>query len=107
MTTVRIVRARTSGPRVPRMGVTTNGLLETAVRLLGTAGTAVSAVGIEAASDDAPELRSDTVTARVRPATATGTQPGQVAKQFRGRDHKRSPVFDGCARVTATAQSSP
>ena len=53
----------------------TSGLLETAVRLLGTAGTAVSAVDIEPASDDVPELRSDTVTARVVLATATGTRP--------------------------------
>jgi hypothetical protein len=53
----------------------TNGLLETAVRLLGTAGTEVSAVDIEPASDDVPELRSDTVTARVGLATATGTRP--------------------------------
>ena len=53
----------------------TSGLLETAVRLLGTAGTEVSAVDIEPASDDVPELRSDTVTARVGLATATGTRP--------------------------------
>jgi hypothetical protein len=52
-----------------------SGLLETAVRLLGTAGTEVSAVDIEPASDDVPELRSDTVTARVGLATATGTRP--------------------------------
>ena len=53
----------------------TSGLLETAVRLLRTAGTEVSAVDIEPASDDVPELRSDTVTARVGLATATGTRP--------------------------------
>ena len=52
-----------------------SGLLETAVRLLRTAGTEVSAVDIEPASDDVPELRSDTVTARVGLATATGTRP--------------------------------
>jgi hypothetical protein len=52
-----------------------SGLLETAVRLLGTTGTEVSAVDIEPASDDVPELRSDTVTARVGLATATGTRP--------------------------------
>ena len=51
-----------------------SGLLETAVRLLRTAGTAVSAVDIEPASDDVPELRWDTVTARVGLATATGTR---------------------------------
>jgi hypothetical protein len=52
-----------------------DGLLETAVRLLATAGTQVSAVDIDPASDDVPELRSDTVTARVGLATATGTGP--------------------------------
>ena len=35
----------------------------------------MSAVDIEPASDDVPELRSDTVTARVGLATATGTRP--------------------------------
>ena len=53
------------------------GLLETAARLLRTAGTAVSAVDIEPASDEVPELRWDTVTARVGLATATGTPAGQ------------------------------
>jgi hypothetical protein len=60
----------------------TSGLLETAVRLLGTAGTAVSAVDIEPASDDVPELRSDTVTARVGLATATGTRPVTVSAEY-------------------------
>jgi hypothetical protein len=59
-----------------------SGLLETAVRLLGTAGTAVSAVDIEPASDDVPELRSDTVTARVGLATATGTRPVTVSAEY-------------------------
>jgi hypothetical protein len=59
-----------------------SGLLETAVRLLGTAGTAVSAVDIEPASADVPELRSDTVTARVGLATATGTRPVTVAAEY-------------------------
>jgi hypothetical protein len=59
-----------------------SGLLETAVRLLGTAGTAVSAVDIEPASDDVPELRSDTVTARVELATATGTRPVTVSAEY-------------------------
>jgi len=59
-----------------------SGLLETAVRLLGTAGTAVSAVDIEPASDDVPELRSDTVTARVGLATATGTRPATVSAEY-------------------------
>jgi bifunctional DNase/RNase len=59
-----------------------SGLLETAVRLLETAGTAVSAVDIEPASDDVPELRSDTVTARVGLATATGTRPVTVSDEY-------------------------
>jgi hypothetical protein len=59
-----------------------SGLLETAVRLLGTAGTEVSAVDIEPASDDVPELRSDTVTARARLATATGTRPVTVSAEY-------------------------
>jgi hypothetical protein len=59
-----------------------SGLLETAVRLLGTAGTAVSAVHIEPASDDVRELRSDTVTARVGLATATGTRPVTVSAEY-------------------------
>jgi hypothetical protein len=52
-----------------------SGLLETAVRLLRTAGTAVSTVDIEPASDDVPELRWDTVITRVGLSTATGTRP--------------------------------
>jgi hypothetical protein len=60
----------------------TSGLLETAVRLLGTAGTEVSVVDIEPASDDVPELRSDTVTARVGLATATGTRPVTVSAEY-------------------------
>lgn len=59
-----------------------SGLLETAVRLLRTAGTEVSAVDIEPASDDVPELRSDTVTARVGLATATGTRPVTASAEY-------------------------
>jgi hypothetical protein len=59
-----------------------SGLLETAVRLLGAAGTAVSAVDIEPASDDVPELRSDTVAARVELATVTGTRPVTVSAEY-------------------------
>ena len=59
-----------------------SGLLETAVRLLRTAGTAVSAVDIEPAGDDVPELRWDTVTARVGLATATGTRPFTVSAKY-------------------------
>jgi len=58
------------------------GLLETAVRLLRTAGTEVSAVDIEPASDDVPELRWDTVTARVGLAAATGTRPVTVSAEY-------------------------
>jgi hypothetical protein len=57
-----------------------SGLLETAARLLRTAGTAVSAVDIEPASDDVPELRWDTVTARV--GLATGTEPVTVSAEY-------------------------
>jgi hypothetical protein len=60
----------------------TSGLLETAVRLLRAAGTAVSAVDIEPASDDVPELRWDTVTARVELATATGTRPVTASAEY-------------------------
>ncbi len=59
-----------------------SGLLETAVRLLRTAGTEVSAVDIETAGDDVPELRWDTVTARVGLATATGTRPFTVSAKY-------------------------
>jgi bifunctional DNase/RNase len=60
----------------------TGGLLETAVRLLRAAGTEVSAVDIEPASDDVPELRGDTVTARVGLATATGTRPFTASAKY-------------------------
>jgi hypothetical protein len=59
-----------------------SGLLETAVRLLQAAGTEVSAVDIEPASDDVPELRWDTVTARVGLAAATGTRPFTVSAEY-------------------------
>jgi hypothetical protein len=59
-----------------------SGLLETAVRVLRTAGTAVSAVDIEPASDDVPELRWDTVTARVSLATASRTRPVTVSAEY-------------------------
>jgi hypothetical protein len=59
-----------------------SGLLETAVRLLGTAGTEVSAVDIEPASDDAPELRWDTVTTRVGLDAATGYRPVTVSAEY-------------------------
>jgi hypothetical protein len=59
-----------------------SGLLETAARLLRTAGTAVIAVDIEPTSDDVPELRWDTVTTRVGLATATGTRPVTVSAEY-------------------------
>jgi hypothetical protein len=59
-----------------------SGLLETAVRLLRAAGTVVSAVDIEPASDDVPELRWDTVTVRAGLATATGTRPFTVSAKY-------------------------
>jgi hypothetical protein len=58
-----------------------SGLLETAVRLLRTAGTEVSAVDIEPASDDVPELRWDTVRARVGLAAA-GIRPVTVSAEY-------------------------
>ena len=75
--------ARLSGPgRPPADAEAATGLLETAARLLRTAGTAVSAVDIEPVSDDVPELRWDTVTARVGLATATGTRPVTVSAEY-------------------------
>jgi hypothetical protein len=59
-----------------------SGLLETAVRLLRTAGTAVGGVDIEPASDDVPELRWDTVTARVGLAAAAGSRPFTVGAEY-------------------------
>jgi hypothetical protein len=59
-----------------------SGVLETAARLLRAAGTEVNVVDIEPASDDVPELRWDTVTARVGLATATGTRPVTVSAEY-------------------------
>jgi hypothetical protein len=55
---------------------------ETAARLLHAAGVAVTAVDIEPASEDVPELRSDTVTARVRLATADGARHVLVSAAY-------------------------
>jgi hypothetical protein len=55
---------------------------ETAARLLQAAGVAVTAVDIEPASEDVPELRSDTVTARVRLATAGGARHVLVSAAY-------------------------
>jgi len=58
----------------PAGGAALAGLLEeTAARLLDAAGVAVTAVDIGPASEDVPELRSDTAAARVELATAAGT----------------------------------
>jgi hypothetical protein len=77
------LRARLAGPGRPAGDAeVASGLLETAVRLLRTAGTAVSAVDIEPASDDVPELRWDTVTARVGLTAATGIRPVTVSAEY-------------------------
>ena len=55
---------------------------ETAARLLQAAGVAVTAVDIEPAGEDVPELRSDTVTARVRLATADGARHVLVSAAY-------------------------
>jgi hypothetical protein len=55
---------------------------ETAARLLQAAGVAVTAVEIEPASENVPELRSDTVTARVRLATAGGARHVLVSAAY-------------------------
>ena len=54
--------------------VMTGVLEETAARLLHAAGVEVTAVDIEPVGEDVPELRSDTVAARVGLATAAGTR---------------------------------
>jgi len=77
------LRARLARPDRPAGDAeVASGLLETAVRLLRTAGTEVSAVDIEPASDDVPELRWDTVTARVGLATAAGSRPVTVGAEY-------------------------
>ncbi|MGH3405648.1 MAG: hypothetical protein ACRDRJ_24615, partial [Streptosporangiaceae bacterium] len=58
----------------PARDVVMAGVLEeTAARLLHAAGVTVTAVDIEPASEDVPELRPDTAAARVELATAAGT----------------------------------
>jgi hypothetical protein len=68
--------------RVAAEAEASSGLLETAVRLLRAAGIEVSAVDIDPASDDVPELRWDTVTVRVGLAAATGTRPVRVPAKY-------------------------
>ena len=57
-------------------------LEETAARLLHAAGVAVTAVDIEPAGEDVPELRSDTAAARVGLATAAGTRHVMVSAGY-------------------------
>jgi hypothetical protein len=67
----------------PAGGTVTAGVLEeTAARLLHAAGVAVTAVDIEPASEDVPELRSDTAAARVELATAPGTRHVTVSAGY-------------------------
>jgi hypothetical protein len=59
------------------------GVLEESVaRLLDAAGTTVTAVDIETASEDVPELRSDTVGARIELATAAGARQVLVSAGY-------------------------
>ena len=55
---------------------------ETAAGLLDAAGVAVTAVDIEPAGGDVPELRSDTAAARVELATAAGTRHVTVSAGY-------------------------
>jgi hypothetical protein len=57
-------------------------LEETAARLLYAAGVEVSAVDLEPASEDVPELRVDTVTARVGLATTAGARHVLVSARY-------------------------
>jgi hypothetical protein len=57
-------------------------LEETAARLLHAAGVAMTAVDIEPASEDVPELRSDTVAVRVVLATAAGPRHVMVSAAY-------------------------
>ncbi len=57
-------------------------LEETAAGLLHAAGVAVTAVDIEPAGEDVPELRSDTAAARVELATAAGTRHVTVSAGY-------------------------
>jgi hypothetical protein len=62
--------------------VMTGVLEETAARLLHAAGVAVTAVDIEPAGEDVPELRSDTAAARAELATAAGTRHVTVSAGY-------------------------
>jgi bifunctional DNase/RNase len=62
--------------------VTAGVLEELAARLLHAAGVAVTAVDIEPASEDVPELRSDTAWARAGLATEAGTRHVKVSAGY-------------------------
>jgi hypothetical protein len=68
--------------RPARDAVLAGALEETAARLLHAAGVAVTAVDIEPAGEDVPELRSDTAAARVELATAAGTRHVPVSAGY-------------------------
>ncbi len=68
--------------RPARDAVRAGVLEETAARLLYAAGVAVTAVDIEPAREDVPELRSDTAAARVKLATAAGTRHVTVSAGY-------------------------
>jgi len=68
--------------RPARDAVMAGVLEETAARLLHAAGVAVTAVDIEPAGEDVPELRSDTAAARVELATAAGTRHVTVSAGY-------------------------
>jgi len=69
-------------PGTARDAVLAGVLEETAARLLHAAGVAVTAVDIEPAGEDVPELRSDTAAARAELATAAGTRHVTVSAGY-------------------------
>ena len=71
-----------SAPGTASDAVLAGVLEETAARLLHAAGVAVTAVDIEPAGQDVPELRSDTAAARVELATAAGTRHATVSAGY-------------------------
>jgi hypothetical protein len=68
----------------PARDAVMDGVLEetTAARVLHAAGVAVTAVDIEPAGEDVPELRSDTAAARVELASAAGTRHVTVSAGY-------------------------
>ncbi len=68
--------------RPARDAVMAGVLEETAARLLHAAGVAVTAVDIEPANEDVPELRSGTAAARAELATAAGTRHVTVSAGY-------------------------